>query len=153
MNNLIIRKAEEKDIKEIATLETICFSDPWSEESVRYDAVENKLSFYLVAEIGGHVAGYIGIWQILNEGHITNVAVAPEYRRKHVASAMMEVLLEVTGKENINCYTLEVRESNLKAIKFYEKYGFKIEGIRYGYYEDNGENAFIMWRQNKGECK
>lgn len=153
MSNLIIRKAEEKDVKEIAELEKICFQDPWSEESVRYDAIENKLSFYLIAEIDGHVAGYIGIWQILDEGHITNVAVAPEHRRKHVASAMMEVMIDVTGKTDINCYTLEVRESNSAAIKFYEKYGFKIEGVRPGYYEDNGENAFIMWRQNKGECK
>ena len=153
MSNLIIRKAEEKDVKEIAELEKICFQDPWSEESVRYDAIENKLSFYLIAEIEGHVAGYIGIWQILDEGHITNVAVAPEHRRKHVASAMMEVMIDVTGKADINCYTLEVRESNSAAIKFYEKYGFKIEGVRPGYYEDNGENAFIMWRQNKGECK
>ena len=153
MSNLIIRKAEEKDVKEIAELEKICFQDPWSEESVRYDAIENKLSFYLIAEIDGHVAGYIGIWQILDEGHITNVAVAPEHRRKHVASAMMEVMIDVTGKADINCYTLEVRESNSAGIKFYEKYGFKIEGVRPGYYEDNGENAFIMWRQNKGECK
>ena len=144
MSNLIIRKAEEKDVKEIAELEKICFQDPWSEESVRYDAIENKLSFYLIAEIDGHVAGYIGIWQILDEGHITNVAVAPEHRRKHVASAMMEVMIDVTGKADINCSA---------AIKFYEKYGFKIEGVRPGYYEDNGENAFIMWRQNKGECK
>lgn len=153
MKNLIIRKAEEKDIKEIAKLETVCFRDPWSEESVRYDAVENKLSFYIVAEIGGQVAGYIGVWKILNEGHITNVAVAPEHRRKHVASAMMEILLEVLEKENIDSCTLEVRASNSAAIKLYEKYGFKIEGIRPGYYEDNGENAFIMWRHNKGECK
>ncbi len=113
MSNLIIRKAEEKDVKEIAELEKICFQDPWSEESVRYDAIENKLSFYLIAEIDGHVAGYIGIWQILDEGHITNVAVAPEHRRKHVASAMMEVMIDVTGKADINCYTLEVRESKI----------------------------------------
>ena len=59
---MIIRKAEEKDVPKIAELEKICFSDPWSEESVRYDVSENKLSFYLVAEIDGYVAGYMGIW-------------------------------------------------------------------------------------------
>lgn len=145
--DLIIRRAEERDVEEIAELEKICFNDPWSVESVRYDALENKLSFYIVAEISGHVAGYMGIWNILDEGHITNVAVDPRFRRKHIASAMMDVMLEVTGSAGIKKHTLEVRTGNIKAIKFYEKYGFKGTAIRPGYYEDNGEDALIMWRE------
>ena len=144
---MIIRKAEEKDVPKRAELEKICFSDPWSEESVRYDVSENKLSFYLVAEIDGYVAGYMGIWNILDEGHITNVAVDPRYRRRHIASAMIEVMLEVTGESGIKRHTLEVRTGNDKAIALYKKYGFDITAVRPGYYEDNGENAFIMWRE------
>ena len=146
--SLIIRRAEEKDIRPIALLETVCFSDPWSEDSVRYDVMENKLSFYLVAETEGRVAGYMGIWNIMDEGHITNVAVAPEYRRRHIASAMIEVMLEVTGESGIKRHTLEVRAGNAKAISLYEKYGFEIKAVRPGYYQDNGENAFIMWRES-----
>lgn len=144
---MIIRKAEEKDVPKIAELEKICFNDPWSEESVRYDVSKNKLSFYLVAEIDGYVAGYMGIWNILDEGHITNVAVDPRYRRRHIASAMIEIMLEVTGESGIKRHTLEVRTGNDKAIALYKKYGFDITAVRPGYYEDNGENAFIMWRE------
>lgn len=145
--DLIIRRAEERDVEEIAELEKICFNDPWSIESVRSDVLENKLSFYIVVEISGNVAGYMGIWNILDEGHITNVAVDPRFRRKHIASAMMDVMLEVTGSAGIKKHTLEVRTGNIKAIKFYEKYGFKGTAIRPGYYEDNGEDALIMWRE------
>lgn len=146
MEELIIRKAEEKDVKDIAELEKVCFSDPWSEDSVRYDVVDNKLAFYIVAEIDSKVVGYVGIWNIVDEGHITNVAVSPDYRRMHIASAMIEVLIDVTGEAGVERHTLEVRASNDAAIKLYEKYGFQREGIRKGYYQDNGEDALIMWR-------
>ena len=108
--------------------------------------MENKLAFYIVAEIAGQICGYVGIWKIFEEGHITNVAVAPEFRRKHIGRAMLETLISVTAEAGIEKYTLEVRAGNEPAIRLYEGLGFKSAGIRPGYYEDNGEDAVIMWR-------
>lgn len=147
MADLIIRKAEAKDVLAIEEIEKQCFVVPWSYESLYQDIVENKLAFYIVAELAaGQICGYVGIWKIFDEGHITNVAVAPEYRRKHIARAMLEALMEVTAEAGIERYTLEVRAGNEPAIRLYEGLGFKSEGIRPGYYEDNGEDAIIMWR-------
>ena len=147
MADLIIRKAEAKDVLAIEEIEKQCFTVPWSYESLYQDIVENKLAFYIVAELAaGQICGYVGIWKIFDEGHITNVAVAPEYRRKHIARAMLEALMEVTAEAGIERYTLEVRAGNEPAIRLYEGLGFKSEGIRLGYYEDNGEDAIIMWR-------
>ena len=170
MADLIIRRAEEKDVLAIEHIEKQCFAVPWSYESLHKDIVENGMAFYIVAEIAsedggeateqsevagqqcgdtataGQVCGYVGVWKILDEGHITNVAVAPEYRRMHIGRAMLETLFEVTGQAGIERYTLEVRASNEPAIRLYEGLGFKSEGIRPGYYEDNGEDAVIMWR-------
>ena len=147
MADLIIRKAEAKDVLAIEEIEKQCFTVPWSYESLYQDIVENKLAFYIVAELAaGQICGYVGIWKIFDEGHITNVAVAPEYRRKHIARARLEALMEVTAEAGIERCTLEVRAGNEPAIRLYEGLGFKSEGIRPGYYEDNGEDAVIMWR-------
>ena len=168
MADLIIRKAEEKDVLAIEEIEKQCFAVPWSYESLYKDIVENKLAFYIVAEIAGaagadgdetaadgtqgssgiagQICGYVGIWKIFEEGHITNVAVAPEFRRKHIGRAMLETLISVTAEAGIEKYTLEVRAGNEPAIRLYEGLGFKSAGIRPGYYEDNGEDAVIMWR-------
>lgn len=147
MAELIVRRAEKKDVDSIAELEKICFTMPWSYESVYQDVVENKRSLYVVAEVEGTVVGYAGVWGIADEGHITNVAVAPEFRRLHVGSAIISVLIDVTTNAGIKKHTLEVRKSNLAAIRLYEKYGFKECGQRKGYYEDTGEDALIMWRE------
>lgn len=146
---LIIRKAEAADVSGIEEVEKASFSVPWSYESLYHDIAENKLAFYIVAEIDGKVCGYVGIWKILEEGHITNVAVSPEYRRMHIASAMLSVLFEVTGQQGIERYTLEVRTGNRPAISLYEGFDFEEAGIRKGYYEDNGEDALIMWKEKK----
>ena len=146
MADLVIRRGEEKDILAIEELEKQCFATPWSYESLKYDIVENNRALYLVAEIEGEIVGYVGIWKIVDEGHITNVAVSPAHRRKHVASALLETLFRVTERAGVVQHTLEVRAGNEGAIKLYEGFGFKEAGLRKGYYEDNGEDAIIMWR-------
>lgn len=161
MSELIIRRAAERDVTAIAELEKKCFADPWSYESVYYDVVKNKIAFYIVAEItetktGGKqssdpvIAGYAGIWNVAGEGHITNVAVDPKRRRMHIADAVMETLIRVTEEDGIRKHTLEVRRSNVPAIRLYEKHGFRIAGERKKYYQDNGEDALIMWRGEEG---
>ena len=146
MADLVIRRGEEKDILAIEELEKQCFATPWSYESLKYDVVENNRALYLVAEIEGEIVGYVGIWKIVDEGHITNVAVSPAHRRKHIASALLETLFRVTERAGVVQHTLEVRAGNEGAIKLYEGFGFKEAGLRKGYYEDNGEDAIIMWR-------
>ena len=99
-----------------------------------------------LAEADGVLCGYVGIWKIVDEGHITNVAVSPDYRRRHIARAMLEALIARCGQNGITSYTLEVRVGNEPAIKLYEGLGFTAAGLRKGYYEDNGEDALIMWK-------
>lgn len=144
--DLIIRQAEEKDIKPMAEIDKICFSVSWSEKSFSEEIKNNRLAFYVVAEIDDKIVGYAGLWLVDVEGHITNVAVRPEFRRKRIAEALISVLLDHTKKNGALSYTLEVRASNEAAISLYVKLGFKPAGIRKAYYEDNGEDAIIMWR-------
>jgi ribosomal-protein-alanine N-acetyltransferase len=146
MNSLIIREADVGDIKEMAALDLACFASPWSEECFRQELEENKLAFYVVAELDGKIIGYAGLWAIIDEGHITNIVTAPEYRRKGVAKAIVKVLINVSEKAGLNSFTLEVRTSNSKAQNLYKQFGFEASGLRKGYYEDNGEDAIIMWR-------
>ena len=147
MSQLIIRQAEERDIKAIEGQEQVCFTDPWSYESLEHDILNNKLSFYIVAEVEGVVCGYVGIWNIVDEGHITNVAVSPDYRRKHIASNMLDVLIASCEEAGVERFTLEVRAGNEPAKALYAGKGFKEVSVRKGYYQDNGEDAIIMWRE------
>ena len=146
---MIVRQAEEKDIKNIAELDKRCFKMPWSEDSFRYEIKSNDLALYIVAEIETEIVGYAGMWLIVDEGHITNVAVSPDYRKKGIGEALVSVILDVSEREGISRQTLEVRESNEPALCLYKKFGFVPEGIRKGYYEDNHEDAIIMWRDGQ----
>jgi len=146
MAEVIIRKGVPGDAEDIAELEQICFSDPWSKDSVLYELTENPMATYIVAELEGRVIGYVGVWGIVDEGHITNVAVAPEYRQLHVGSALIATMLEATTSAGMLQHTLEVRAGNEPAKALYRKFGFEEAGLRKGYYENNGEDAIIMWR-------
>ena len=99
-----------------------------------------------MAELDGSVVGYAGLWSIFDEGHITNVAVHPDYRQRHIGEAIMKRMLDCTLREDVVHHTLEVRPSNEAAISMYSKLGFKVEGRRKNYYADNDEDALIMWR-------
>ena len=147
MAQLMIRKAEAGDIAQIEELEKVCFATPWSYESLEHDILNNKLAFYIVAEVDEKVCGYVGIWNIVDEGHITNVAVSPAFRRKHIASHMLDALIEACEAAGVVRFTLEVRAGNEPAKALYAGKGFREVSVRKGYYEDNGEDAIIMWRE------
>ena len=147
--DLVVRQAEERDIKPMAEMDVLCFSAPWSEISFEKEIMENRLAFYIVAEIGERLVGYAGLWCIVDEGHITNVAVHPDFRRRGIGEALMSVLLSHTSAYQIKSYTLEVRASNEPGLSLYSKFGFVPAGLRKNYYEDNGEDAIIMWRTEK----
>ena len=146
MKTPVIRAAVPADAQQMAALDRICFTVPWSLESFEQELTVNDKAIYIVAEIDGQLAGYAGMWQILDEGHITNVAVSPEHRRQGIAAAVLTALIAEGGRRGIRAFTLEVRASNVAAQELYRGFGFQTAGIRPGYYEDNKEAALIMWR-------
>ncbi len=120
----------------------------WSKESF-FNELSNDLAKYFCAfNENGELMGYCGCWQIMEEAHVTNVAVSPDFRRQHVGESLLVAIIKSCYKEMIKYLTLEVRVSNTPAIKLYEKYGFKSLGTRKGYYQDNNEDALIMWTEN-----
>jgi ribosomal-protein-alanine N-acetyltransferase len=162
MSEIRIRVATPEDIDAMTELDAICFKAPWSRASFEAELTTNRLAWYLVAEglvpscegtepqsdlddRVGILIGYAGLWAIEDEGHITNVAVHPDYRRKHIGRLLVELLIDETRKEGLRRFTLEVRPSNQAAIALYEQFGFVSVGVRKGYYEDNNEDAMIMW--------
>ena len=147
MSDLLIRSANVSDIIPIAELEAKCFTLPWSELSFFDEITQNKVARYAVAENAGKIVGYAGIWLISDEGHITNVAVHPDFRKKGVARRLVTFLFEIAERSGVNMYTLEVRVSNREAISLYKSLDFKECGIRKEYYDDTGEDALIMWKE------
>lgn len=149
MEQLTVRKGTIEDLDDMEALEKVCFATPWSRESLLNDVARNPMSTYLVAAIDGKVIGYVGIWAIIDEGHINNVAVSPDYRRQHVGSLLIDTMLNATERAGIKSHTLEVRAGNEAAIGLYKKFGFEEAGVRKGYYADDGEDGLIMWRHTK----
>ena len=147
-NNLIIEKMTSKDIDGVFEVEKSCFEHYWSKESFKKE-LTNDSARYLIAKIDDKVVGYVGIWLILDEGHITNVAVHKDYRGQKIGDKLVQALVDLCKENNIQSMTLEVRVSNMVAQNLYKKYGFKMAGIRKEYYSDNKEDAIIMWNQVK----
>ena len=143
---MIIRKMNIRDVPAIAELEKICFSDPWSENSIAGE-LNNPLSYWLVAEEDGVIAGYIGSQSVLDSADMMNIAVAPQYRRKHVGQMLVESLIEYLQTKKVIALLLEVRVSNAPAIALYEKIGFEQVGCRPGYYHNPREDAFILRKE------
>lgn len=148
-NNLLIEPMDEADVDTVTTIETASFSDPWPSESFHTELESNRLAFYLVARIKpkDEAVAYIGAWKVLDEVHITTLAVAEKYRRCGIGSRLVAALVASTVKSGARYLTLEVRPSNITAIKFYEKHGFKTLGRRKRYYVD--EDALIMTKELK----
>jgi ribosomal-protein-alanine N-acetyltransferase len=147
MNDIIICPIEDKHIEGILTISMLSFPITWSKNSFENE-LDNKFARYVVAVHQGVVVGYGGMWIIVDEAHITNIAVHPEYRGYRVGSMILEALLSICKLEDVCAITLEVRSSNYIAQGLYKKYGFIEEGIRKGYYEDNHEDAIIMWKRD-----
>ena len=151
MADVIIRQARTADAEDIYEIEQLCFPDPWSLDSIKMELNENPRAFYVVAEHSGTVVGYAGLWWIVDEGHITNVAVKPGYRNRKIAEGIIRTLIDHTQAEGIMHHTLEVRRSNQPAISLYKKFGFEVEGVRPNYYRFEKEDALIMWRHAEGK--
>ena len=135
------------DIDQVCEIENLSFAIPWSRESFESELSQNNLARYIVAKVNGKVVAYGGMWIILDEGHITNIAVHPDYRGQKIGEKLVEALLREAKESNAERITLEVRASNDAARKLYQKQGFTDGGIRKGYYGDNREDAIIMWKK------
>ena len=141
-----IVKMTSAHVAPIAALEAICFSDPWSENSVASE-LNNELALWLVALEGGQVAGYIGSQTVMGETDMMNVAVHPDFRRRGIAEALVNALVTELKKMESHSLTLEVRSSNAPAIALYEKLGFTQVGLRRNYYRNPKEDALILRRE------
>lgn len=140
-----VRPMQESDLERIMEIEHASFSSPWASNAFQSELKENEYARYFCLELDGQVIGYMGLWFILEEGHITNVAIAPEYRGKQRGEALMQSVIQTMVKEGMERMTLEVRASNSRAKRLYERLGFITAGVRKGYYSDNREDALIMW--------
>lgn len=139
------RLMEEKDIDQIVKIEEECFTVPWSRVSFENELRINSFARYIVIEDGEKIIGYCGSWVILDEAHITNIAILPEYRGRKLGETLLKKVMEIARQEGAKRMTLEVRVSNHVAISLYRKLGFREGGIRKNYYTDNQEDALIMW--------
>ena len=140
-----IRAASLDDLAGLVNLEQACFAVPWSEESLRFDLSGHPEARYLVASAPDNsLAGYAAYWAALDEAQITNIAVAPDWRRRGVGRMLLEALISLAVDDGLQRLFLEVRQSNLAAIALYQSAGFQAIGIRRGYYQDNDEDAIIM---------
>ena len=144
MGDVVIRRMRPEDVPAVAAIEARTFARPWSEESFRHELERNVAARYLVAEEDGNVIGYAGAWSILDESHITNIAVAEEERGRGTGRRLTEQLLQYLSNLGACYATLEVRVSNLRAQNLYKSLGFLNVGKRKRYYEDNGEDAYLM---------
>ncbi|NLK44430.1 MAG: ribosomal protein S18-alanine N-acetyltransferase [Tissierellia bacterium] len=144
---IALRRMDKDDLDRIMEIEVESFTTPWPKESFILEITKNQLARYIVAVIDGLVVGYGGIWLIIDEGHITNIAVAKNYRGLGVGKKLIEGLIELCEDSGITAMTLEVRKSNVIAQKLYKTYGFVESGIRPNYYADDNEDAIIMWKK------
>lgn len=146
---IYINETTLSDIDDILKIEASAYGEHhWSRDSF-VSEINNKIATYYSVRIStGELVAYIGIWNIVDEAHITTLAVSNNFKRKHIAEALIAKMLEDCYNNYIKYITLEVRASNIAAIKLYEKYGFKSLGVRKGYYQDNNEDALIMWTEN-----
>jgi len=137
---------EERHVEAVAALERVCFCDPWSINSIRYE-LTNPLSYWLIAESDGQLVGYVGSQSVIDEADIMNIAVSPDFRRKGIAREMINRLIEVLKTKQVHSLTLEVRVSNAGAIALYSQLGFQQVGLRPGYYRNPKEDALILRKE------
>ncbi|SDC23711.1 MULTISPECIES: ribosomal protein S18-alanine N-acetyltransferase [unclassified Candidatus Frackibacter] len=147
--DLNVEYMKTSDLDQVLVIEKEAFNSPWSRNAFKKEITKNRYANYFVAKNEQEVIGYIGAWIILNESHITTLAVNPDYRRQGVAKKLLITLFGRLVEEGVNKVTLEVRVSNQSARRLYTDYGFDEAGIRKNYYQDNKEDAVIMWKTLK----
>ena len=144
MNDFLIERLTSDKFCEVAELERLCFSLPWSEKSLELLLDGKNVGFVVIDKATGRVAAYGGMIAVLDEGQITNIATHPEYRRRGLGQSVLHALVEYATETGLNIISLEVRESNVAAISLYEKLGFLTAGVRKNFYTSPRENGIVM---------
>lgn len=144
---LVFRLMQVDDIEQICQIEEEAFPTPWTAAAFYNELVNNHFARYMVMEYDGEVAGYAGMWLIMDEAHITNIAIREKYRGIKLGRKLVGELQKTAAYMGASRMTLEVRESNAVARNLYRKMGFEDSGVRKGYYTDNNEDAIIMWAE------
>lgn len=145
-SQLLIRRMKEADVNQIMEIESVSFGrHHWSADSF-LNEMNNQMARYfsLIDTEANKLIGYCGVWQVIDEGHITTVAIRPEYRGNALGELMLLQMIDLAYSLSIRWLTLEVRVSNYNAQNLYYKYGFESQGLRPKYYQDNKEDAMIM---------
>ncbi|MEL7624176.1 MAG: ribosomal protein S18-alanine N-acetyltransferase [Clostridiales bacterium] len=149
-----IRGMRQEDIPQIAAIEKLVFPTPWSEAAFRSELEDNAMAQYLVLvteKEPQEVLAYGGLWKIFDEGHITNIAVHPKAQGQQLGRLLVHAMIQWSWAQGLSHMTLEVRQGNLRAIDLYKRAGFREVGVRPGYYEENHEDALIMWLHREGQ--
>ncbi|HXO17210.1 MAG TPA: ribosomal protein S18-alanine N-acetyltransferase [Candidatus Dormibacteraeota bacterium] len=142
---LSIAPMATSDIATVTRIERVCFSTVWPSDAFYNELSTNKLAHYFVGRFEGRIVAYGGLWVILEDSHVTTLAVDPEYRRRRFGEVLLRRLIDEAIERGAAWMTLEVRESNVAAQRLYRKYGFTTVTMRSGYYSDDNESALIMW--------
>lgn len=149
-NTITYRKMTIEDIDQVLLIEEEAFAHPWTREAFEHEMTTNLYSYYLVAEIEEQdIVGYCGMWIVMDESHITNVAVAERMRGHRIGEGLMREAIRIVKEQQGVLMTLEVRVSNTVAKNLYYKLGFQDGGIRKNYYTDTQEDALVMWVEFK----
>ncbi|GEL76654.1 ribosomal protein S18-alanine N-acetyltransferase [Tenuibacillus multivorans] len=145
MSDINVREMTIDDLPEVIVIENQSFQTPWKKRDFLYDLIKNKFSHYLIIEIDDQIIGYCGIWIVLEAAQITNIAVSPDERGNRYGEKLFQEVLQYTKAKGATELSLEVRQSNIVAQRLYEKFGLKAVGTRESYYQDDGEDALVMW--------
>lgn len=148
MNDFEVLDLTLKQIDDIVEIEKLSFKTPWTKEAFISELTRNKCAKYRAIVDNEKVVGYGGMWIMIDEAHITNIAIHPEFRGIGLGNLIMEDLLNVARNNGARSMTLEVRTGNITALNLYKKFGFLEVARRKGYYQDTGEDAIIMWKYN-----
>ena len=145
MLQAVIRPMTEQDVPTIVAIEEVSFPVPWSANSFVSELRDNYLARYYCLELSGRIIGYMGLWIVMGEAHITNIAIWPGCRGQGWGEYILKSIMHKLFSAGVQRFTLEVRVSNEPAQKLYTKLGFRAAGVRKKYYSDNQEDAIIMW--------
>lgn len=145
VDSYVFRYMREEDIDQVLEVEHASFTTPWSREAFYNELYNNKFAVYIVLEEDNKILGYCGAWIVIDEAHVTNVAILPEYRGRKLGEALLSKLMSIAIEMGARSMTLEVRVSNHVAQSLYRKLGFQNGGIRKKYYSDNQEDGLVMW--------
>lgn len=147
-NNIVLEQMTLADVESVLEIERLSYQSPWPEEAFLAELSKTDVCYYIAAKQNNQVIGYCGVWVLLDEAHITTLAVHPDYRKHGIGTRLLFCVFDEAYKRKLQYVTLEVRMSNTEAKNMYRKFLFTQKGFRRGYYLDNNEDAEIWTSQD-----